>query len=415
VASTSNEKRRVCFSMPFLRSRHDGTLALSAFNSPRRPRFLSLRLALKRSLALSPKRPANLLLFAAPAAVFGAVCVKAAPSATQGVRAWTSGNPTSIRSRPAKSMPVVAKVNRHMPLFVWGKFNGWYRVETHDHIFGWVEHPYLSGADLDRVREMSAAKAQAASERTSDQIMFGTREALQEHYQRFGSLGALKGLKQHGVSVVLKAPPKVARQTVAPVTRPVVAVKRPIAPSVQVSSGPAVTTPSTSAPRVVETVPDNVAASLANESGPSRLSTLHAGMLAKLPELDAPRELLSISPPPAVKIAPIKAPVVRAAAKPKPAVARKPRESWRTRRYKARLAARQKQREQLRNRVGLTPKGTPVQRAQPNLLAPVSPEELMRARDSFLQTRKRWAETPWLRFKAWRRFPTRGSLLPRPH
>ena len=383
--------------MPFLRPRHDGTLALSAPNSPRRSRLSSLRHALGRTLVFSSRRPVNMIVFAAPVAVLGTVCVKAAPSNSQGVRAWTRGRQTAIRARPTTEMPVVAKVGRHMPLFVWGKYNGWYRVETHDHIFGWVDHAYLSGPELDQVREMSEANAKQASERTSDQIMFGTREALEEHYHRFGSLGALKGLKQHGVGIVLKVPAKATRRTVSvPAPRPVVA--KTLAPQVRVATGPrslesaSMIMAPRPQPRVA--VPDSVVAVPANStetltaSGPSRLSTLHAGLLAKLPESSAPNQMLSVPRPPVVQIAPRKAPVVRAAAKAKPAKsARKTRESWRTKRYKARLAKRQQQRNNLRNRVGLAPKGAPVTRLQSGIIAPVSPEELMKARNSYLQNR----------------------------
>lgn len=118
-----------------------------------------------------------------------------------GVWAWTSGSQTYLRARPGVQTPAVAKVSRHTKLFVWGKFNGWYRVETPDHKFGWVHNDYLNSPDLDKAHEFSHYKAKLASDRTERQTMYGSAEMLKKHYERFGAVGAKKGLEAMGIAV----------------------------------------------------------------------------------------------------------------------------------------------------------------------------------------------------------------------
>ncbi|HEX8464215.1 MAG TPA: SH3 domain-containing protein, partial [Abditibacterium sp.] len=151
------------------------------------------------------RRNRGLLSFSLSLAPF--VCaapVAAAPARTQafkpvGVEAWTSGSQTFIRARPSAAVPPVAKVGRHTPLHVWGKYNGWYRVETHDHIFGWVFNPYLNSPGLEKVREMPRSKARVASNRTAHQTMYGTPAMLKQHFVTYGAKGALVGLQKQGV------------------------------------------------------------------------------------------------------------------------------------------------------------------------------------------------------------------------
>jgi cell wall-associated NlpC family hydrolase len=111
---------------------------------------------------------------------------------------------TYIRARPGTQTPPVAKVPRHTQLMVWGKFDGWYRVETTDHKFGWVHNELLHSPALDNVKEMSHSKARRASDSTSNQLMYGSVEDLKKHYQRFGAPGAKKGLAMLGVKVKSK-------------------------------------------------------------------------------------------------------------------------------------------------------------------------------------------------------------------
>lgn len=118
-----------------------------------------------------------------------------------GVWAWTAGSMTYLRARPGIQTPPIAKVPRHTKLMVWGKFDGWYRVETPDHKFGWIRNELLNSPTLAKVQEMSHSKARRASNRTANQIMYGSAQELKKHYQRFGSTGAQKGLAALGVKV----------------------------------------------------------------------------------------------------------------------------------------------------------------------------------------------------------------------
>ena len=90
-----------------------------------------------------------------------------------GVPGWTSGSQTYLRARPGEQTPAVAKVPRHTRVFVWGTFEGWYRVETPDHIFGWVHHSVLNAPDADKLVELSHRKAILASDRTATQKVYG--------------------------------------------------------------------------------------------------------------------------------------------------------------------------------------------------------------------------------------------------
>ncbi len=123
------------------------------------------------------------------------------PAKPTGVWGWTSGTQTYLRARPGALTPPIAKVPRHTKLFVWGKFNGWYRVETPDHKFGWVFHSYIRSADESKIKELSHRKARLASDRTANQTMYGSPQLLRRHYVRYGAPGAAQGLQQQGVRV----------------------------------------------------------------------------------------------------------------------------------------------------------------------------------------------------------------------
>lgn len=91
-----------------------------------------------------------------------------------GVPGWTRGSQTFLRSRPGDTSPTVAKVPRHTKVYVWGTFEGWYRVETSDHIFGWIHYSVLNAPSSDKLIELSHRKAILASNRTAPQPTLGT-------------------------------------------------------------------------------------------------------------------------------------------------------------------------------------------------------------------------------------------------
>ncbi|RYG63573.1 SH3 domain-containing protein, partial [bacterium] len=90
-----------------------------------------------------------------------------------GVQAWTRSSQTVVRVRPSSLTPPVAKVPSKTPLYVWGRFENWYRVETHDHIFGWVQLQHINSPNLAKVKVISHFKAKQASDKGSNQTMYG--------------------------------------------------------------------------------------------------------------------------------------------------------------------------------------------------------------------------------------------------
>ncbi len=175
--------------MTLTRQRHDGTShspSLSHFSTdiscdlaPNTAEFADAT----HSVALSPisslSQRSPLMQRAAHVVVGASLCALAALPASArvrrmvGVPGWTSGSETYLRARPGEKTPAVAKVPRHTKVYVWGTFEGWYRVETSDHIFGWVHHSVLSAPDADRLSELSHRKAILASDRTGNQKMYG--------------------------------------------------------------------------------------------------------------------------------------------------------------------------------------------------------------------------------------------------
>ena len=116
-----------------------------------------------------------------------------------GVRARTTGSQTFVRVRPSALTPPVAKVPDGTPVFVWGRFNDWYRVETHDHIFGWVHKEYIRAPHGWKVKELSHFKAIQASEQSANQTLYGTVAELKAYHARYGGQGSLKGLALKGI------------------------------------------------------------------------------------------------------------------------------------------------------------------------------------------------------------------------
>lgn len=113
------------------------------------------------------------------------------------------GSQTYIRIRPSTSTPVVAKVPRGTKLMAWGTYQGWYRVETTDHHFGWVHHNYLDVSNSSKLKELSHAKAKAACDRTDNtQVLYGSALQLRLYYAKYKAQGAVMGLKQMGEPLV---------------------------------------------------------------------------------------------------------------------------------------------------------------------------------------------------------------------
>ncbi len=146
---------------------------------------------------------------------FKSSSTKKSSSKSTGVWAWTSGSHTYIRARPGIQTPPIAKVPRHTKLMVWGKFDGWFRVETTDHKFGWIHNELVNSAALAKVEDMSHSEARQASNKTSNQMMYGSVAELKKHYQKFGATGAKKGLAVQGVKVGPSKAQRLASQKAA--------------------------------------------------------------------------------------------------------------------------------------------------------------------------------------------------------
>lgn len=399
------------------------------FPRPLSPRF-SLSLALARGLSrpLPTVFAATLPLMAAP--------VLAAPA--NGVQAWTSGSQTYLRARPAQTTPIVAKVAKHTPLFVWGKFNGWYRVETHDHVFGWVHYELINSPELGKVKELSHARAIKASERNGNQTMYGKPGQLAKYFKKHGAPGAVSGLREMGVKVSFgpraqakpQAKPVAAKPAPKPLARPVAAKPAPrpkaqtvaarVAPKpaakvaskpVIVSAPPARKPVIVSAPPARKAAPKAVIAPRAQAFKPSaptairaaapRIWTPTAPRTTHSAAMMAPRPVVRAVTAPVVQVpvAPVAAPVKLLPAPPQKLAAparvmapvAKPAPA---RRASARQIARNKRRQQLRAKMGLTETAPPANSAAtPPLpiqdIAPVAPEELMKARRAYLDARKK--------------------------
>jgi len=179
--------------------------------------------------------------------VFNSPAAQAKPTSNKPVGTWgrTVAASSYIRIRPGTQTPVVAKVPRGMQIMVWGTFDGWYRVETTDHKFGWMRHNTIRVPRSGKLQELSRAKAKKASDRTGNQTLYGKPEQLKTYYSKYKAPGAAKGLKKQGINVAQKpkaAPVKVVK---APVRQ--TAVARPI-----VFSPGAQSTPSTRQPDMSE-------------------------------------------------------------------------------------------------------------------------------------------------------------------
>ena len=319
------------------------------------PRSLIRSLTLRtRAGRLCISRP---VLAALPLAI--AVPVLAAPAKLTGVQAWTSGAQTYIRVRPDASTPIVAKVVKHTPLYVWGKYDGWYRVQTHDDIFGWVHYELLNSSGLGKVEELSSAAVERGAQRSANITMWGTPEQLKAYYNKYGAKGAAKGLIEMGVPITTKRQPRTIKakaksspRRVAP--RKVATVKPRVRPRVVTSS--MARRVAVKAPVVQQIAPDvNVA------TAPVAVATA------------SPVRVLPPAPPKTVaRTTTARTTTTSSAAKPA-----------------RRLTAKERKRQQLRAKMGMTAKTPPP---AINQIPPVSPEDLMKARRTYLDARKKKLE-----------------------
>jgi cell wall-associated NlpC family hydrolase len=150
----------------------------------------------------------------------------AAKSATaKPVGTWgrTTGSSTYIRIRPGTQTPIVAKVPKGTQLMVWGTFDGWYRVETTDHKFGWIYNDLVNVPRAGKLKELSHAKAKQASDRTGHQVMYGDAATLKKYYAQHKAPGAKVGLAKKGVILAAKKPAKPVVKVVSakPAPKPV--------------------------------------------------------------------------------------------------------------------------------------------------------------------------------------------------
>ena len=314
-------------------------------------RSLTLRSRVARLRVSKPVLAALPILGAVPILAAPAV---AAPARLTGVAAWTNVKQTYIRVRPDQSTPIVAKVGTHTELQVWGKYNGWYRVQTQDNIFGWVHYELLNSKNMGKVKELSPAAVERGARRSADTTMWGTPEQLKGYYQKHGAKGAVKGLIEMGVPVTIGArKPRVIKAKTAPAQHKVaphkIATYHAPKPRV-VNAGLAAKVPVNTAPVVQQIAPD-------------------AGtqIVSAPPTTQIPVRILAPAPPKTV------AHTTAVAAKPPVKAPAK------------RRTAKEIKRDKLRDRMGMKDKTPPV---AINRIAPVSPEDLMKARRAYLDARK---------------------------
>lgn len=215
-----------------------------------------------------------------------------ADGALVGVPGWTSGSQTFIRARPSALTPPVAKVPTRTPVYVWGRYQDWYRVETKDHVFGWVHKDYIDARRLRKVKTISHFKAKEASDKTSNQTMFGTPDQLKTYRARYGGSGAVKGLALKGIYVASRpkaAPVRLAKKPAVRVAQaprtPIqrlrsaiakqrVAMQKPrIAPRVRVASRPPFVPVIPSQAPGVELNPSSAGGTLLSPPTPQELGT----------------------------------------------------------------------------------------------------------------------------------------------
>lgn len=167
--------------------------------------------------------------------------LRATNDPTRGAWGWTSGEQTYLRVRPSKTDPIVARVPHATKVFVWGKYNGWYRVETVDHKFGWIFHDFLNCPKARKIAPLTHAKAIAGSNRASNQTLYGSTATLQNYYGRHRASGAVRGLAKHGVRLAASpaqpVPKAAPTKAAARRARIASARARTVKPAVRLASG----------------------------------------------------------------------------------------------------------------------------------------------------------------------------------
>jgi cell wall-associated NlpC family hydrolase len=228
--------------MSFPRQWHDGTQEFRAVSSPApssshpSQQFTSQRTlrsdstvpSQSKSISSAFLQGSTLLALLAASALSapdanarqnGARVIKSNERVTKGAWAWTTGSATYLRVRPGTQTPAVAKVPRSTKMFVWGKFNGWYRVETTDHKFGWVRHELLNCPKSYAIAQLSHAKARVASDRSSSQKLYGSASLLQSYRDKHGKprssqrVAAAPALRTKAAKPFQKPQAKVAHAT----------------------------------------------------------------------------------------------------------------------------------------------------------------------------------------------------------
>lgn len=168
-----------------------------------------------------------------------------------GVPGWTSGSQTYLRSRPGDKAAPVTKVPRRTKVYVWGTFQGWYRVETSDHVFGWVHHSVLQAPDAQKLSELSHRRAILASNRSVPQAIDSPdrteRRVALEGARKFKSSTRTVAVRRTRPSPVVKVSSKRTvqpsrniriRETGQPVRLRAVRVKTPPVQSIRVRAVP---------------------------------------------------------------------------------------------------------------------------------------------------------------------------------
>ncbi len=133
---------------------------------------------------------------------------------TTGTYGFTNFSGTKLHVRPSALTPYVAKVSQRTRMFVWGKFDGWYRVETTDHVFGWVYNKHLNVTNAKNISPLSHAKTQQACRRSDNRLMYGTPDTLRQYYAKYKSPGAARGLKMQNSALEI-APKVISPQTIS--------------------------------------------------------------------------------------------------------------------------------------------------------------------------------------------------------
>lgn len=158
-----------------------------------------------------------------PAAILLAPHAASADTKPVGVWGWTTGSATYVRIRPGAQTPIVAKLPRRTQLMMWGTYDGWYRVETTDHKFGWIYHDYANVPKAEKLHELSHFKAKKASNNSGHQILYGNAAQLKKYYAHYKAPGAKRGLAKQGVQLVstTPAPRKPIKLAANPIRKPI--------------------------------------------------------------------------------------------------------------------------------------------------------------------------------------------------